>query len=72
MITLTCGCDVADFDEAESVRWADWDCDSWTGYHPVVCYGEFCPMCSLELKTSGYFIPDDEAETLWLNHERLK
>jgi len=55
------------FDEGESVAYASWDCDAVFGFHRCVSYATYCPGCALKMKVSGYYLPTEDAELLWLN-----
>lgn len=62
-ITQSCGCKTSD---SELVQYATYDCFSDGGYGPCVAYAEYCVRCSLNLKVSGLYLADEEAENRWL------
>lgn len=62
-VTQSCGCTT---DDSEPVQYASYDCFAFGGYGPTVVYAEYCVRCALNLKVSGLYLADEEAENRWM------
>ena len=64
-IILSCGC--AD-KPPQSIIYGDYDCDAITGFHPSLCFAEYCADCAQELRDAGVPMFANEAEgDKWLD-----
>lgn len=65
-ITASCGHEVADYNDLQTVRYASEDCDAIDGFVPCVSYAEYCARCARKARRWPEFLANDEAADEWL------